>query len=438
VYKFDQSRIESEMEWISRAGCFYLFFADANWGMLKRDLDLSRHLAECKRRWGAPLNVYFAGAKNTPDRVGEITRVFYEAGMVATQSIALQTMNPESLRQVNRDNIKAKTYTELQSTLNAQGISSFLEMIWPLPGETLDSFRDGLAALCSMGADSFLIYPLLLVNNVEMNGRREEHGFVTRQDPDPSSEAEIVIGTRDVSSADYEAGIRFSYALTVLYSLRGLWRTGRYLDETGKVPYVELFKRFTDFCRARPSDPYVRYCEGAIETFDHYKFNNVGGVMHLVLHAAREAFDELLAEFAREQEWWDDPLARALFEIDLVARPYLYLNTSITPKRHAFEHLRVSARATGYIAELTSPERARVRRYLEIDSPLETGIFELHHRRDQLPYMTNKPLNEHHAYGQDMLHKMRSLLPRWMELPAWPRRRAADWLSTTTSAERAS
>src|SRR4029077_16831436 len=69
VYRYDNERIERELEWISRSGCWYLFIADANWGMLKRDVELSRRLVSYHKQYGAPISVYFCGSKNTPERV---------------------------------------------------------------------------------------------------------------------------------------------------------------------------------------------------------------------------------------------------------------------------------------------------------------------------------------------------------------------------------
>ena len=87
VYKYSDERLQREIEWISRSGCWYLFIADANWGMLRRDLEITRFIIECRQLHGAPSTVYFCGSKNTPDRVAEITHLLHEAGMITTQSV---------------------------------------------------------------------------------------------------------------------------------------------------------------------------------------------------------------------------------------------------------------------------------------------------------------------------------------------------------------
>lgn len=417
VYKYDEHRIERELEWISKSGCIYLFIADANWGMLKRDLDLSRFVAERQKRNGSPISVYFCGSKNTPDRVAEISRTFHEAGMIATQSVALQTMSAETLRRVNRDNIKLSAYEQIQQSLNESGISSFVEMIWPLPGETLETFQLGLAQLCEKGADSFVVYPLLLMNNVELVQKREEYGLVTVRDPDPDSEAEIVVATHEVSRSDYEEGIRYSYAVTALYTLRALWNLGRYLSRSGRARYDELLRAFVAYCKQQPEHPFSAFCEESIAGLATANLSNTGELAHLTLHSEREAFDELLEGFVRAQHFWSDPVAQCMFEIDTVNRPYIYYNTPIRTKGFEYSHLIVVPVEGGYLVEVPAEYAALIRGYLSVDGDYEsTRDFEADHRRAQLPLMPRKSPHENFVYCQDMTQRMRDIVPVWRAL----------------------
>jgi radical SAM superfamily enzyme YgiQ (UPF0313 family) len=422
VHRYEDRRIERELDWISESGCLYLFIADANWGMLKRDIDLSRYIVGCRERTGSPRSVFFSSSKNTPERVSEISRIFNSAGLVATQSVALQTLNPETLRRVNRDNIKMSTYTQLQEDLNHQGIPSYVELIWPLPGETLASFREGLARLCDLGADCFLVYPLLLMNNVELGEKRDEYGLVTIDDPDPNSEAQLVVRTREVSARDYAEGARYVYALTGLYTVRGLWTLGRYLRDEGLVSYEQLFVAFVEFCKRMPGHPWTRFCEDSIRTFDHVTFSNMGALIYRVLHAERDVFDELLERFVGAQAFWSDPAARFLFEIDLVSRPYVYGSVGFVGKKYRFTQLgAVKAVSDGYDIDVPAHHLETLRKYVPDLEPELDGRFHLNHKRGQMPLMRNKPLYEQHIYCQDVVHRVKSLMPRW-ELMATTKR----------------
>jgi tRNA A37 methylthiotransferase MiaB len=419
VYKYNEDRIRDELKWISESGGLYLYIADANWGMLKRDVELSRFLAECGKKNGMPRSVHFCGSKNTPERVGEISALFHEAGMVATQSIALQTMSDEALERVNRENIRTSAYTQLQQTLNQKGISSFVEMIWPLPGETLESFETGLAQLCEIGAGSFSVYPLILMNNVELNQHRVAYELETVPDPDPNSEAEMVIATKQVSRSDYIEGLRFAQALSSLHEARGLWALGRYLKDRGVIGYVDLFRAFVRFSDRLPESPYTQYCRQVLSHFD-FDFDHVGGLLHLVLHAERESFDALLHQFVREHGFVDTPETQLLFEVDILNRPYIYNNTRIVPKKHTFEHIRVIETTTrGYNVEVPARFWSLIEQFAEVPRGRDkSGRFEIRHRVKQMPFMPAKPLKDSYFYCRDIAQKIGSILAIWNELPA--------------------
>jgi radical SAM superfamily enzyme YgiQ (UPF0313 family) len=418
VYKHDEERLKQELAWISKSKCWYLFIADANWGMLKRDVDLSHFIVECRQRHGSPVSIYFCGSKNTPERVAEITKIFHKAEMISTQSVALQTMNTETLIRVNRDNIKTSTYTQIQQSLNQEKIPSFVEMIWPLPGETLSSFQDGLATLCAIGADSFIVYPLLLMNNVDLAKKREEYGLVTLPDPDPNSEAEIVTETSEVDSVAYREGLYYVYSVESLYVLRSLWYLGRYLNDRGIMSYRQLFTSFVDFCRVPSPNLWATFCEESIQAFQHTTFSNAGALVHLILHSSRDAFDDILEQFVLTHDFWSDPLAQFFFEVDLIHRPYVYRNTPISAKRRRFQHLRVvQVHSKGYVIEVPAPYSGHLREYLGLSATNEqVDRFEVIHRRSQLPFNPSKSLFDHFLYCQDMSQKMATVLPTWREV----------------------
>jgi putative methyltransferase len=424
VFKYDNARIEQELSWITRSGCMYLFIADANWGMLPRDLELSEYLAREQKVNGSPMAVYFCGSKNTPERVTEITRVLHDAGMLASQSVALQTMSPEALKLVNRDNIKTSSYTELQRSLNRQGISSLVEMIWPLPGETLASFQAGLAQLCELEADSFQVYPLLLMNNVELNQKREEYGLVTMKETDANSEAEIVIETKQVNAEAYGEGVRYVYAVCSLHTQRGLWALGRYLSKNGVARYEDLFKSFVNFTKRFPQTAHSRFVEDSVKHNDFVRFDNLGALLYTNLHTDRESFDELIENFCRTQSFWADPKARFLFEIDLLNRPYVYLGR-VAPKKHKFEQLRVLSTSTeGYLVEIPEEHMELLREYVTVQTlPGSKNRLEVNHKRVQQPTMKNRILREHHSYCEDMSQRMPSLMPLWRDPMAAKSRR---------------
>ena len=116
-----------------------------------------------------------------------------DAGLLAAQPVSMQTIEPASLQIIKRQNIKLDAFAQLQSDLHERGVSSVIELIWPLPGETLASFKQGIGTLCEKDAHSIIIYGHLLLHNSPIYEHRKELSIVTRPASDEVAEADIVV-----------------------------------------------------------------------------------------------------------------------------------------------------------------------------------------------------------------------------------------------------
>jgi Radical SAM superfamily len=417
VHRWETERVRRDLTWISEHGIESIFLADANWGALPRDVELTRHMAACKERNGYPLMISMQAAKNRPDRVTEITEILVAGGMLTSQPVSLQTVSPIALELVDRANIRESTYVALQQQLHDKQISSYTELIWPLPGETLSSFREGIGRLCHSGADAVVTYPQLLLRNTPMERRREEFGIQTARVSDDASEADVVVATRWVDRADYELGVWFYYAVVSMYNARGAYHTARYLSRTGACDYQAFLTGAASWLREHTSTPLGRFFSHSITTMDNYDINNVGKVLHMVLHSERAGCDQLFMGFLRSTPWWDDPLTRTMAEIDLLARPYVYREPVTLPAAALRE---VSVRGHDRYQITVEVPRAALDHLDALAGSGEPGpeeervIARLDHRgRRKMPYPRQRSLEHNAAYCQAMMNRMRDILPSW-------------------------
>ena len=63
ITKFSEERIRNELEWLSAHRFFYIWIIDGNWGLLKRDIEFSKHIAACKRKYDMPFGFFFSRIK---------------------------------------------------------------------------------------------------------------------------------------------------------------------------------------------------------------------------------------------------------------------------------------------------------------------------------------------------------------------------------------
>ena len=416
IHRWELERVKTDLTWISEHGIESIFMADANWGALPRDVELTRHLVECKERTGYPMMIAIQAAKNRPDRVTEITEILVEGGMLTAQPVSLQTTSPQTLEIVQRSNIKDSTYAELQVKLKEKKISSYTELIWPLPGETLTSFREGIAKLCRTGADSIVAYPQLLLRNTPMYGQREELGVVTVRVDDPVAEADVVVATKWVTREEFQQGAWFYYAVISMYNGRSGYFTARELDRAGVCAYVDFLIGAAEYYQRRTDTEICGFFAESVATLGNYDINNIGKVLHYVLHSHRGEMDRLLEGYLAEQGWLDDPRFRPAYELDLLARPYVYREKVAEPEvpltdsrilargRYRLE-VELSAAATGI---LTAAEN--IEGLLPGD---RTRVVIDHVGRHKMPYPRHRSLDHNAAYCQAMMNRLRDILPSW-------------------------
>src|SRR6185295_8461230 len=68
VHELPLERVHAELEWIARHGLPYVYIADANFGIRRRDLGIVEHLGNLRRVHGAPAFCYFHLTKNATER----------------------------------------------------------------------------------------------------------------------------------------------------------------------------------------------------------------------------------------------------------------------------------------------------------------------------------------------------------------------------------
>lgn len=438
VYRFDEQRVRDEITWMAQNNVHLVYIADANWGMLARDIDLSAHVADCAREYGLPMSVYFSAAKNKPHAVTRITGILQDAGLLTSQPVSMQSLEPRSLAAITRSNIRLDAFGKLQEDLQQRRISSFIELIWPLPGETLASFKGGVDTLCRNDAQTIITYSHLLLHNTPIYHNREGFGLHTRPAGGGVAEAEIVIGTADVSVEEFAEGMRFFYAVHALHNTRALRLVAKYLRGRGITTYAELFTGFVDYWRTRPAtDPFAGFVERSIERADYYDVGNYGELVHHVLHAHRGEFARQLVEFVMAQPWWNDPDARAMFELDVLNWPYVYSNTPLDPTRFPFEEVRVlDLGGRRYTVDVGTRLRASLGdtvRFADGERPDGT-VYVVDHARSQHPYMPSQSLDHNAHYCHGMIDRVENIVPLWRSVPD-PRRssvvgRAAEPVAT--------
>lgn len=198
IRQFDLERVYAELEWIAVRGISEIFLADANFGIYARDVDIARHIAALKARYGAPQTVICSFAKNTVKHTSEIVRSWVEAGICAEGSVALQTTDPTTLSIVDRSNIGVEKYDALADEFRRHRLPIVTDLLMGLPGATVESFKVDLQRCLDQGVTPRIMETVVLPNS-PMNDPEYRDRYEIQVDA-----ANIVVATSSYTRDDFD------------------------------------------------------------------------------------------------------------------------------------------------------------------------------------------------------------------------------------------
>lgn len=201
IRKFDLDRIKAEMTWAIENGApADIYVADANVGIFARDVEIAEHIAFLRQTYGLPFSMTFSLAKNTVKYSKEIIRIIVQAGILPmTATSAVQSVDPATLRAVERQNIKVEKYEELEAIFAEQGVPLMTDILMGLPGSTFESFKNDLQH-CLEREVTPRTMEIIMLPNSPMNAPnyREKWELVV-------DENGVLVGSSTYSREDYKA-----------------------------------------------------------------------------------------------------------------------------------------------------------------------------------------------------------------------------------------
>ena len=114
IVSFSTKRMTAELDYVSEKVCKIdgtksIAFHDSNWGMYKKDVDLSDHILKLidKKNW--PISIEVSTPKNKRQQILDIDKKLKNRVQV---NLAQQSMNSETLKVIKRDNMTNDQYVD--------------------------------------------------------------------------------------------------------------------------------------------------------------------------------------------------------------------------------------------------------------------------------------------------------------------------------------
>ncbi len=166
---FPMEKVMGELKWLSEHKIEYCFCADSNFGMFDRDVEIAEYIVELNKKTGFPKVFRPCYEKNSAERVFRISKTLNSRGLDKGATMAYQTLCDDALKNINRKNLTMEHFSDLMASYAEAKIPTYSELILGLPGETAESFCQGLCKLLRAGQhNSISVYYCELLPNAPM------------------------------------------------------------------------------------------------------------------------------------------------------------------------------------------------------------------------------------------------------------------------------
>lgn len=260
VYQFDLDRLYREVGWFADRRIEFVFCCDANFGMLPRDLDIAAHVAQVKQRRRYPQALSVQNTKNATERAYQVQKILSDAGLNKGVDIALQSVDPQTLASIKRNNISTETYQELQRRFTRDGVETYTDLILGLPGETYESFVEGVSRCIENGQHNRIQFNnLSILPNAEMGDPDYQrrygmetietkvvniHGALEETEGEVAENQVLVIATATMPRPEWVRTRAFAWMAALLHFDKVLQIPFVVLHEVCGVRYRELIELF--------------------------------------------------------------------------------------------------------------------------------------------------------------------------------------------------
>ncbi|MCW8863143.1 MAG: hypothetical protein OQK07_12040, partial [Rhodospirillales bacterium] len=264
IFQFSMDRLEREMRWFSDRKIEFIFCCDANFGILKRDVDIARMAAAVREETDYPRALSVQNTKNARERAYLTQKILSDAGLNKGVTLSMQSINKEALANIKRENISLDIYDDLQKRFTADGVATYSDLILGLPGETYDSFADGAAALMDSGQHNRIQFNnLSILPNAEMADPeyRKKFGIVTVETEilnmhgqalaagEVAEIEELVVGTASMPAKDWRRTRAFGWMCALLHFDKLLQIPFILIHEMTGISYRDIIEAFLEVDR---------------------------------------------------------------------------------------------------------------------------------------------------------------------------------------------
>lgn len=263
---FNIDKIYKDIDWMSLNGIEYVNVVDSNWGMFERDLDITKYVIHNKLKYGFPQHWDVSFAKNNYNRIFNIAleNKLAKTNLFKGITFAYQSTDSDVLKAIDRFNLDPIKSQELLSRFRNEEISTYSELVFPLPNDTKNTLKKSIQDLIDWGQRDFLqIHMTTMQPNAPINSRqtRKKYGLKTKflnmavWGLDESNlnrwfdRQEVIIETNTLTKKEHIESYLFSWIVISLYYYGWGHYIIEYLNKKFNIKHTDLMQNLLDYSK---------------------------------------------------------------------------------------------------------------------------------------------------------------------------------------------
>lgn len=160
IRTFSEKRVNDEIKWIAENQIHRVYTADANFGILERDLSFASEFSRLKALHDWPKIVDICISKSHINRVTEICTTLAKASLLKGALVGFQSTNEAALAAMKRKNLSMDEHKFMLNQLKTVGATAYGTLIIGCPEDTLEDFMNSAGDLLDSGYDKAIRYYL--------------------------------------------------------------------------------------------------------------------------------------------------------------------------------------------------------------------------------------------------------------------------------------
>jgi len=260
VFQFGLDRLKQEADWFATKKIDFVFCCDANFGILPRDIEIAQYVADVKQSRGFPSALSVQNTKNATERAYQVQKILADNGLNKGVTIAMQSVDKTTLKNIKRDNISLASYQELQRRFTRDRVETYTDLILGLPGETYESFKTGIATVIENGQHNRIQFNnCSILPNAEMGDpeyRRKHgieviesdiiniHGSLADADNEIVEKQQLVVATATTPHEDWARTRAYCWMVALMHFDKVFQMPIVLARELANVPYGRILDEF--------------------------------------------------------------------------------------------------------------------------------------------------------------------------------------------------